>query len=150
MIKWICIASMTLLLGGCAALAPLAAPLLPNGSASAEFRTATTVKLEQENFIVVKTNVVGRCKGFSLLGIITIVPARFDTAMDRLYGQAEMQPGRSQTLASLVMERSTTYWILYSVPRVSIRADVVEFVPPSPSGPSPAPPGGTRSALSVP
>ena len=143
-------AGMTLLLGGCAALAPLAVPLLPNGSASGEFHTATTVKLEQANFATVKTNVVGQCKGFALLGIITIVPARLSTAMDRLYAQAQMQPGRPQTLANLVVERSSTFLILYSIPRVSIRADVVEFVPPSTAGPSPAPPGGTRPALSVP
>lgn len=129
---------MTSLLGGCAALAPLAVPLLPTGSASGQFHTATTVKLEQANFVVVKTNVVGQCKGFSLLGIITLVPARFSTAMDGLYAQAEMQPGRPQTLANLVVERSSTYLILYSIPRVSIRADVVEFVPLSPAGPSPA------------
>jgi hypothetical protein len=150
MIKWICMAGMTLLLGGCAALAPLAAPLLPTGSANGEFHTATTVKLEQANFVVVKTNVVGQCKGFSLFGIITIVPARFSTSMDRLYAQAEMRQGRAQTLANLVVERSSTFLILYSIPRVSIRADVVEFVPLSPVGPSPAEPGGTRPALSVP
>ena len=136
MIKWICMAGMALLLGGCASLVPLAAPLLPNDSASGEFRSATTVKLEQANFAVMKTNVVGQCKGFSLVGIITIVPARFSTAMDRLYGQAEMQPGRPQTLANMVVERSSTFLILYSIPRVSIRADVVEFLP--------VPPGVTR------
>ena len=143
-------AGVTSLLGGCAALAPLAIPLLPTGSANGEFHTATTVKLEQANFVVMKTNVVGQCKGFSLLGIITLVPARFSTAMDRLYGQAEMRQGRPQTLANLVVERSSTYLILYSVPRVSIRADVVEFAPLSPAGPSPVEPGGTRPASSVP
>jgi len=93
---------------------------------------------------------VGQCKGFSLLGIITLVPARFSMAMDRLYAQAEMQPGRPQTLANLVVERSSTYLILYSIPRVSIRADVVEFVPPVPAGPPPVTLGGTHPASSVP
>lgn len=150
MIKWIFMAGMTSLVGGCAALAPLAVPLLPNGSANAEFHNATTVKLEQANFVTVKTNVVGQCKGFSLLGIITLVPARYSTAMDRMYAQAEMRQGQAQTLANMVVERSTTFLILYSIPRVSIRADVVEFVPSSPVGPSPAAPGGTPPASSVP
>jgi hypothetical protein len=95
------------------------------------------VWLEQANFVEVKTNVVGQSKGFSLLGIITLVPARFGTAMDRLYAEAAMQPGRPQTLANLVTERSSTFLILYSIPRVSIRADVVEFVPVAPAGPRP-------------
>jgi hypothetical protein len=51
--------------------------------------------------------------------------------MDRLYGHAEVRPGAAQTLANVVVERSSTYLILYSIPRVSIRADVVEFVRPS-------------------
>jgi hypothetical protein len=132
-------AGLPVLLGGCAALPflPASSSLLPTGSASAEFHSATAVKLEQANFTTLKTNVVGQTKGFALLGIITIVPARFSTAMDRLYAQAEMRPGGAQTLANMVVDRSTTYLILYSVPRVSVRADVVEFVAPSPVTPSP-------------
>jgi hypothetical protein len=57
--------------------------------------------------------------------------------MDRLYAHAEVRPGGAQTLANIVVERSSTYLILYSIPRVSIRADVVEFVTPSPTNPSP-------------
>jgi len=140
MLKWICMAVVALLLGGCAALAPLAAPLLPTGSASGEFHTLTTVKLDQANFSTVKTNVMGQCKGFSLFGIITLAPARFSTAMDRLYVRAEMRQGRAQTLANVVVERSSTFLILYSIPRVSIRADIVEFVPLAPSGSAPTPP----------
>jgi len=127
-----------ILLTGCAALAPLAVPLIPNGSANAEFHSATTVKLERKNFTVVKTNVVGEARGFSLLGIITLKPARFSEATDRLYEHAEMRPGQAQTLANTVVERSSTFLILYSIPRVSIRADVVEFVP----EPQPIPPPG--------
>lgn len=125
-------AGVVSLLGGCAAVAPLIPGLMPSGSANAEFHTATTVKLDQANFGMMKTNVTGECRGFSLFGVITLVPARFSKAMDRLYGQAEMRQGRPQTLANVVVERSSTFLILYSIPRVSIRADVVEFVPLSP------------------
>jgi hypothetical protein len=51
--------------------------------------------------------------------------------MNRLYSHAEMQTGRSQTLGNLIMEKSSTYLILFSIPRVSVRADVVEFVQPT-------------------
>lgn len=129
MLKWIFMTGMMLLLGGCAAVAPLVPGLMPSGSASAEFRSTTEVRLDHANFAMVKTNVMGECRGFSLLGIITLVPARFSTAMDRLHGRAEVQQGRPQTLANVVVERSSSYFILYSIPRVSIRADVVEFLP---------------------
>jgi hypothetical protein len=72
---------------------------------------------------------MGESSGFSLLGILTIVPAKFTKAMSRLYVQADMQPGQPQTLVNLVMEKDATYFILFSIPRTAIRADVVEFIP---------------------
>ena len=137
--KWIWVAGFPVLLGGCAALPflPASSALLPTGAANADFHSGTAVRLEQANFATVKTNVTGQTKGFALLGLITIVPARFSTAMDRLYAHAEVRPGVAQTLANVVVERSSTYLILYSVPRVSIRADVVEFVTPPPTNPAP-------------
>lgn len=139
MTKWIFFAAMPLFLGGCAAL-PALAPLMPSGSVNAEIHTSTTVKLEQANFVTLKTNVVGMDKGFALFGIITMVPARFSLALDQLYEKAEMQPGRPQTLANVVAERSSTFLILYSIPRVVIRADVVEFQPTPPAINLPPPP----------
>jgi len=137
MLKFVLIAGLALVLSGCAAFStlPLVSSLVPYGSANANFHTSTAVKLDQANFTTVKTNVVGGSKGFALLGLITLSPARFSTAMDRLYAQAEIHTGRPQTLANVVVERSSTYLILYSIPRVSIRADVVEFVAPSPASP---------------
>lgn len=129
--KWIFLVGIVPLLSGCAALAPLIPGLLPSGSANAAFHTGTEVRLERANFKILKPNVIGECKGFSLFGIITLDPARFSTAMDRVQAQAAIRPGTPQTLANVVVERSSSYWILFSIPRVSIRADVVEFVPPA-------------------
>lgn len=118
------------LLGGCAAapLLPTATSLL-NGPTSTDFHSGTTIHLEQANFVTVKTNVVGQARGWALFGVLTMSPARLGTAMDRLYAAAEMQPGRPQTLANVIAERSSSFYLLYSVPRVTVRADVVEFLP---------------------
>lgn len=102
--------------------------LNPNTS-SLEIHNQTDVKLTEGNFEVVKTNVVGQARGFALLGFINIVPARFQTAMDRLYVKASMETGKPQTLGNLIVEKTSAYWILFSIPRVSVRADVVEFTP---------------------
>ncbi len=105
-----------------------------------EIHSGTEVRLQNANFIVTKTNVLGQSKGFSLLGVLTIVPAKFTTAASRLYTQAEMQQGRPQTLANMVMEKDSLYLVLFSIPRTAIRADVIEFIPaptnipPRPSG----------------
>jgi hypothetical protein len=119
------------LAGGCAAVSTLpVASVIGSPNASAlEIHNGTDVRLQDANFIVIKTNVVGQSKGFALLGILTIVPAKFTTAASRLYTQAEMQQGRPQTLANMVMEEDSLYLILFSIPRTAIRADVIEFIP---------------------
>jgi hypothetical protein len=119
------------LTSGCAGLAvsQVSDLLGSHNSASLEIHNQTDVKLTESNFATVKTNVVGQCKGFALLGLITIVPAQFTVAMNRLYEKAEIPPGHPRTLADLVMERTSSYWILFSIPKVSVRADVVEFIP---------------------
>ena len=120
-----------MLAGGCAAVStlPLASMIGSPNASALEIHSSSEVRLQEANFIVTKTNVVGQSKGFSLLGILTLVPAKFTTAASRLYAEAEMQPGRPQTLANIVMEKDSAYFILFSIPRTAIRADVIEFVP---------------------
>jgi hypothetical protein len=117
------------LAGGCAAAAalPLGSLIGSPNSSALQIQSSTEARLQEKNFIVVHTNVVGASSGFSLFGILTIVPARFNQAMSRLYAKADMQPGRSQTLANLVMESDSTFFILFSIPKTSISADVIEF-----------------------
>jgi hypothetical protein len=132
------------LCGGCASGSALSVASLmgsPNASAL-EIHNNTDVRLQEKNFLVIRTNVMGQSSGFSLLGVLTIVPAKFTKAMSRLYVQAEMQPGRPQTLVNLVMEKDATYFILFSLPRTAIRADVIEFIPATPTDLQPRPPPG--------
>jgi hypothetical protein len=137
---------MVALSGGCAAISALpVASLMGSPNASAlEIHNNTEARLQERNFIVIKTNVVGQSTGFSLLGILTIVPARFNKAMGRLYAQAQMKPGRPQTVVNLVLEQNSMYFILFSLPRTAISADVIEFIPAAaPDGQSRPPPKET-------
>lgn len=129
--KIIALLGLALLASGCAGVATLPFSSFMNSAhpSNLEIHSDTQVKLTEANFVTVKTNVVGQSRGFALLGVITMVPARFQTAMNRLYLKSEMQPGKSQTLGNIVMEKTSSYWILFSIPRVYVRADVVEFVP---------------------
>ena len=130
------------LASGCAAVSalPVASVIGSPNAAALEIHNNTDVRLQEKNFVVIKTNVMGQSSGFALLGILTIVPAKFTKAMSRLYAQAGMQPGRPQTLVNLVMEKDATYYILFSLPRTAIRADVIEFNPPSAMDIQPRPP----------
>jgi hypothetical protein len=153
--KIIALLGITVLATGCASMATLPSTfgsLNPNSS-SLEIHNQTELKLTEGNFMVVKTNVMGQSRGFSLLGIITMVPARFQTAMDRLYVKAEMETGKPQTLGNVIMEKTSAYWILFSIPRVSVRADLVEFTPnramivlPHPPPPPESPPAGQNQS----
>jgi hypothetical protein len=124
---------VALIMTGCAAVAPLTSAVSGAGlSGSIEIHTQTAVRLEEGNFVTVRTNAVGSSKGFKLLGFITLYPATLDKAMNRLYAQARAEEGRPQTLAHLIVEHSGVYVILFSIPKVTARADLVEFLPPHP------------------
>jgi hypothetical protein len=147
--EWIALLGLAALATGCASMAsgPVSSALnsLNPNAGALEIHNQTDVKLTEGNFVTVKTNVVSQAKGFALLGVITLFPARFQTAMNRLYGKASVETGKPQTLGNLIMERTSSYWILFSIPSVSVRADVVEFqangtaiiIPHVPSSPSP-------------
>jgi hypothetical protein len=130
-IKALLVLAAGLLAGGCTGVAPVASTAAGGlfGQVPAAVNSQTAVNLSEANFVVVKTNVVGRAKGFRLLCIIPITPARLTTAMDRLYAKADIQVGQPKALAHLVTEYSCTYWILFAFPEVTVRADVVQFNP---------------------
>jgi hypothetical protein len=128
------------LLTGCAGTAASSLFSSLPGVSSQDLRNQTDVKLSEENFVLIKTNVVGQSRGFALLGIITIVPAEFNTAFSRLYAQAGMESGQAQTLTDIAIERTGSYWILFSLPRCTVRADVVQFVPKTGAKPATDPP----------
>jgi hypothetical protein len=120
------------LVTGCAALAPAGSLLSGIGGGPAgdiDVRTSTSVRLQEANFVMVRTNVVGSSKGFKLLGFITIVPATLNKAMARLYAGAEVEAGRPQTFVHFIVEHSGIYVILFSIPEVTVRGDLIEYLP---------------------
>jgi len=120
-----------LLVGGCAAVAPAGAVLSPllSPAPPAQITEQTEIKLDRNNFVLVKPDVQGRSRGFSLLGFVTIVPATVTKAMTRMYVAAQMPPGEAQTVAHLAVEHSSSYWILFGIPKVEVRGDVIQFIP---------------------
>ena len=138
----LCLAGASLL-SGCAAITPFSSLVIaPTGPPPLQVHEETSVKLARDNFLLIKTNVLGRSRGFSLLGILTIYPATLTKAMSRLYAGAQMHPGQPQTVAHLVIEQTGSYWILFGIPEVDVRADIVEFKPEA--RPSVTPEDGSR------
>jgi hypothetical protein len=117
------------LLTGCAAALP-ALPALSGlipASAGPQVLTTTTVNLSRQNYKIVKANAIGSSVGFSFLGLFTFKSPGYDEAISSLYQYAGISEGRAQALVNVMHERSTTYFILFALPKITVRADVIEF-----------------------
>ena len=120
-----------LLLCALTATAQLPVPITPDWlkqtPSASEVLNSTHVTLMENNYRIVRTNIIGKSRGFKLLGLITIKPASTTRAMSQLYGKAQVEPGKPQALANVVRESGSTYLILFSLPKVTISADLIEF-----------------------
>jgi hypothetical protein len=91
--------------------------------------TGTDVQLNKNNYKIVKAGAVGKSTGFNLLGFIPFASPNYADAKSSLYKNVgESLTGRSIALANQTHDRSTLYLILFSLPKVTITADVVEFI----------------------
>jgi hypothetical protein len=89
----------------------------------------TSVSLAAKNYKVIKAGAMGRSSGFRLLGIIPFASPSYAYAKASLY-KSVGQPltDRAIALANQTEDQSTLYLILFSIPRVTITADVIEFI----------------------
>jgi len=94
----------------------------------------TQTSLSQANFRVIQSNARGTSTGFKLLGLIPILAPSYGAAMRDLRSDLPVA-GRAAALANVTQDRSNTYFILFSLPRVTITADVIEFLPTGPASP---------------
>ncbi len=107
----------TLVAGGCASEG-----LFKGGA------TGTDVRLDQKNYKVIRAGATGQSYGFRFLGIIPITSPSYATAKQTLYQSVgEPLTGRAVALANQTEDRSCLYLILFSIPKVTITADVIEF-----------------------
>jgi Family of unknown function (DUF6567) len=91
--------------------------------------TQTQVDLTHGNYKMIKAGAEGRSYGFRfLLGIIPITAPSTAAARADLYSSLG-QPvnGKSVALVNVTEDRSTTWLILFSIPKIVITGDVVEF-----------------------
>ena len=80
------------------------------------------------NYKIIKAGAKGQSSGFSLLGFIPILRPNYADAKSHLYkAVGEPLEGRSIALVNQTQDRSSLYLILFSIPRVTVTADIVEF-----------------------
>lgn len=109
-------------------LAPATLALGCSGLGLLQHTTNTETHLNRKNFRVVKTSIRGESSGFSLfLGLVPIVPATYTEAMTALHEAADMD-GKATALVNVAQDRTELNLILFTIPTVTVTADVVEFV----------------------
>lgn len=135
MIKLLKILPASCLLSGCAA-AVQALPALSglNPSLATQVLTATSVQLSKGNYRIVKANAIGTSTGFSLLGLFTLRSPQYDEAVSELYKLGGVSEGKAQTIANVMHQNSSSYFILFALPKITVRADVIEFIDGEASG----------------
>src|ERR1700722_6207593 len=91
--------------------------------------TQTEVALTHGNYKMVRAGAEGRSYGFRFfLGIIPIAaPSTADARADLYQSIGQTLTGRSVALINVNEDRSTTWLILFSIPKIVITGDVVEF-----------------------
>ena len=100
-------------------------------SSQGDFRgqsTGTGVTLAENNYKIIKAGAKGESRGFRLFGIIPFVSPNYAEAKADLYASVgESLVGRSAALANQTEDKSSIYVVLFSLPKVTITADVIEF-----------------------
>jgi hypothetical protein len=115
--------------GGCAAI-----PLLPSligglGTGSdGKVLQETSVGLNRSNYRLVATNVRGQSRGLTLLIFFTVDPISYAEAFSDLQANAPIEPGDTRAFVNVVHDRSARNFLLFALPKLSVRADVVEFL----------------------
>jgi len=106
---------------------PITPDWLKGGEKESGVLHSTQVQLVGNNYRVLQTNIVVKSGGFKLLGFITIKSPSYVKAMSRLYAKAQVEEGQPQAFANVVYETGGMNLIVFSLPKIRIRADLVEF-----------------------
>lgn len=91
--------------------------------------TSTAVALNSKNYRLIQAGAEGKSYGFRLLGILPITSPHYADARKDLYSSVdETLKGKAVALTNETRDKSTLYLILFSVPKLTITGDVIEFV----------------------
>ena len=91
--------------------------------------TSAGVGLTKKNYKIIKVGAKGESSGFNLLGFIPFKSPNFAEAKEGVYTSiGESLEGRAIALVNQTEDRSSLYLILFSIPKVTISADVIEYI----------------------
>lgn len=113
--KYLAISLMCLALIACTS----AGGYMPHGS-------GTQTVLKEDNYVMLYPAAHGTSSGFRLLGVIPFSSPTHGKALSDLYSKVPTQ-GKATSLVNMSQEYSSAYFILFSIPKITVTADVIEF-----------------------
>lgn len=106
-------------------IAPLAACISGEGMMASGNQAGTN--LNQANYRVMKQGARGQDTGFYFLGFIPIVSPTYADAMSDLR-EGLMMEGKAVSFVNVTQDRTNFWFIVFSLPRITVSADAIEFV----------------------
>ena len=91
------------------------------------YKSGTKTDLNRANFRMIKASARGSDIGFKLLCFIPFIAPSYVDAMEDLHSKVEME-GRATALVNVTQDKSEVFLILFSIPKIKITADVIEFI----------------------
>jgi hypothetical protein len=86
------------------------------------------VSLRENNYKIVRASAVGSSTGFALFGVLTLVSPTYSEAKQELYRSVGQKlEGRAIALTNQTEDRSVVNFLLFSIPKITLTADVIEF-----------------------
>ena len=90
--------------------------------------TSTAISLSGKNYRLIKAGAEGDSYGFRFLGIIPFTSPHYASARKALYASVGTPlAGKAIALTNESQDRSALYLILFSIPKITITGDVIEF-----------------------
>ena len=90
------------------------------------FNTGTRTDLNRANFRMLKASARGTDTGFRLFCFLPLFSPCYADAMEGLHSKVEME-GKATALVNVTHDKSEMFLLLFSVPRIKITADIIEF-----------------------
>ena len=85
--------------------------------------------LSGPDYKIIKVAAKGESTGFRFLGIIPLASPKYSEAKQSLYESVgEPLEGRAIALVNQTEDRSFMYFILFSIPKITLTADIIEYL----------------------
>ena len=90
------------------------------------YNTGTRTDLSRANFRMIKAGVHGTDRGFRLFCLLLLFSPSYAGAMEDLHSKVGME-GKATALVNVTHDKSEIFLLLFSVPKIEITADIIEF-----------------------